>query len=154
FWAIKNMIKIERASLSKNHIKIMSNHPIDNLKERIEKRHALSKFLVEYLFEKSKSNNPDIEEQTLKPETLVEFSVHELKKAYEQNLTLYKQTVEIKDIEDALFYLSRIDSIKIEGGFLVTYNRLTLERKELDNKKQYTKDDYQKLHQFYESKVQ
>lgn len=53
-----------------------------------------------------------------------------------------------------MFYLSRIDAIKIEGGFLVVYNRLTIERIEQDNKKRYTKDDYQKLNQFYESKVQ
>jgi ATP-dependent DNA helicase RecQ len=34
------------------------------------------------------------------------------------------------------------------------YNRLTIERTEQDNKKRYTKDDYQKLNQFYENKVQ
>src|SRR5690606_28517481 len=44
--------------------------------------------------------------------------------------------------------------LKIEGGFLVLYNSLSIERTEQNNKKQYTKDDYQKLHQFYESKVQ
>jgi ATP-dependent DNA helicase RecQ len=36
----------------------------------------------------------------------------------------------------------------------VVYNRLTIERLEQDNKKRYTKDDYQKLNQFYENKVQ
>src|SRR5690606_4508123 len=54
----------------------------------------------------------------------------------------------------ALFYLSRIEAIKIEGGFLVLYNRLTIERIESNNKKQYTNDDYQKLDQFYKNKIQ
>ena len=58
------------------------------------------------------------------------------------------------DVEDALFYLSRIEAIKIEGGFLVVYNRLTIDRLEQDNRKKYTKDDYEKLNQFYENKVQ
>lgn len=35
----------------------------------------------------------------------------------------------------------------------MVYNQLTIERTEADNKKRYTKDDYQRLEQFYESKV-
>jgi ATP-dependent DNA helicase RecQ len=62
--------------------------------------------------------------------------------------------VSIEDIEDTLFYLSRIEAIKIEGGFLVVYNRLTIDRIEQDNKRRYKNDDYQKLNQFYENKVQ
>lgn len=37
---------------------------------------------------------------------------------------------------------------------MVIYNSLTIERIEPDNKKRYTKDDYQKLNQFYENKIQ
>lgn len=50
--------------------------------------------------------------------------------------------------------MSRIEAIKIEGGFLVVYNRLTIERTEQDNKKRYTKHNYQRLNQFYENKIQ
>ena len=59
-----------------------------------------------------------------KEEVLVEFSVHELKAAYENSQSLFKLEIGIDDIEDTLFYLSRIEAIKIEGGFLVVYNRL------------------------------
>ncbi|MDO9464464.1 MAG: AAA family ATPase [bacterium] len=69
-------------------------------------------------------------------------------------MNLFKIEVSIADIEDALFYLSRIDSIKIEGGFLVVYNPMTIERLEEDNKRRYKIEDYQKLDQFYENKVQ
>jgi len=62
--------------------------------------------------------------------------------------------ITIEDIEDTLFYLSRIDAIKIEGGFLVIYNPLTIERIEQNNQVQYKNDDYQKLRQFYENKIQ
>src|SRR5690606_774513 len=89
-----------------------------------------------------------------KEETLVSFSVHELKTAYEKLPGLFKLSISIEDIEDALFYLSRIEALKIEGGFLVVYNSLTIERIEQDNKRRYKVEDYQKLNQFYENKVQ
>lgn len=151
FWAIKNWIKRKNLD-SKNHLAVLSLYPKELLKDKLEKRHALSKFIIELLYEKSNMNAS--EEDLAKEEVLVEFSVLELKSAYEESLDLFKLNISLDDIEDTLFYLSRIEAIKIEGGFLVVYNRLTIERTEQNNKKQYTKDDYQKLHQFYESKVQ
>jgi len=85
---------------------------------------------------------------------LVEFSVQELKTAYENSQKLFQLKIDLDDIEDSLFYLSKIEAIKIEGGFMVVYNRLTIERLEPDNRKKYTKEDYGKLDQFYENKVQ
>ena len=152
FWAIKNWIKRHNEEYSKNHVVIVCVQPKDSLKEKLEKRHELAKFLVEFLYEKS---NLKIEEDEKdKEEVLVEFSVHELKDEYDKRPNLFKLNVLIEDIEDTLFYLSRIDAIKIEGGFLVVYNRLTIDRVEQDNKRRYKNDDYQKLNQFYENKVQ
>ena len=104
------------------------------------------------MYEKS-IKNPSEDDDT-KEDVLIEFSVNELKSAYDNSLDLFKTNINLDDIEDTLFYLSRIEAIKIEGGFLVVYNRLTIERIEQNNKKQYTKDDYQKLYQFYENKIQ
>ncbi|HSD06302.1 RecQ family ATP-dependent DNA helicase [Flavobacterium sp.] len=151
FWVIKNWIKRQNLEYSKNHIAIVSLHPKEILKEKLEKRYELAKFLVEFLYEKSNWNIANGEKD--KEEILVEFSVHELKAAYENGINL-RLDITIDDIEDTLFYLSRIEAVKIEGGFLIVYNRLTIERTEQDNKKRYTKDDYQKLNQFYENKVQ
>lgn len=152
FWAIKNWIKRQNLQYSKNHIAAISLHPRALLKEKLEKRHELAKFIIEFLHEKSNLNVT--EDEVEKEEVLVEFSVHELKAAYENHQSLFKLEIGIDDIEDTLFYLSRIEAIKIEGGFLVVYNRLTIERVEQDNKKRYKAEDYQKLNQFYENKVQ
>ncbi len=95
-----------------------------------------------------------LEDDAGKEEVLVEFSVHELKSAYENSHSLFKLSIDLDDIEDTLFYLSKIEAIKIEGGFMVVYNRLTIERLEQDNKIQYKKNDYEKLDQFYNNKVQ
>lgn len=152
FWSIKHWLKRQNLEYSRNHLAIICLHPKDLLKEKLEKRYELAKFIVELLFNKSNSM-PSANEAT-KEEVLVEFSVHELKEAYERSQNLFKLNISINDIEDTLFYLSRIEAIKIEGGFLVSYNRLTIERLEQDNKKRYKMEDYQKLNQFYENKVQ
>lgn len=152
FWAIKNWIKRQNLQYSKNHIAAISLHPKALLKEKLEKRHELAKFIIEFLHQRSNLNIT--EDEVKKEEVLIEFSVHELKTAYENHQSLFKLETGIDDIEDALFYLSRIEAIKIEGGFLVVYNRLTIERVEQDNKKRYKVEDYQKLNQFYENKIQ
>ena len=152
FWSIKNWLKRQNLDYSKNHFAALYLQPKNNLKEKLEKRHELARFIVEYFYEKNNQNISD--ENTNREEALIEFSVHELKSAYETSLSLFKVNITLDDIEDSLFYLSRIEAIKIEGGFLVVYNRLTIERLEQDNKKRYTKDDYEKLNLFYENKVQ
>lgn len=152
FWAIKNWIKRQNQEYSKNHVVVLCLHPKEMLKEKLDKRHELAKFIVEFLYAKSNLNIS--EDDVDKEEVLVEFSVHELKEEFEKRPTLFEMKITLDDVEDTLFYLSRIDAIKIEGGFLVVYNRLTIERVEQDNYKRYTKDDYQKLNQFYENKVQ
>jgi ATP-dependent DNA helicase RecQ len=152
FWTIKNWIKRHNESYSKNHVVIICIQPKQLLQEKLEKRHELSKFIVDFLYEKSNVNNSA--EELESENALVEFSVLELKDEFEKLPKLFDIKVSINDIEDTLFYLSRIDAIKIEGGFMIVYNRLTIERLEKDNKRRYKNEDYQKLNQFYENKVQ
>lgn len=152
FWSIKNWIKRKNLEYSKNHFAALSTISKSQLAEKVEKRIELAQFIVNYLYDKS--NQRVKMDEGDKDELLIEFSVHEIKLAYETVQGLFQYQFTIDDIEDTLFYLSRIDAIKIEGGFLVVYNRLTIERLEQNNKKQYTKDDYEKLNQFYENKVQ
>lgn len=153
FWTIKNWIKRHNKDYSKNHIVAISCQPKEELKERLERRHILAEFVVGYMYDKS---HKILEEgETEKDEVLVEFSVLELQAAFEkhsQGLFVFKATIE--DIEDTLFYLSRIEAIKIEGGFMVVYNKLTIDRIEQNNRVQYKEQDYQKLSQYYDHKVQ
>ena len=152
FWVIKNWIKRKQHDYSKNHLIISSNYSETELKDKFEKRHELARFIVEFLYLKSTQNLSH--DEANKEQVLVEFSVHQLKDEYEKQNTLFKLSIKLTDIEDALFYLSRIDAIKIEGGFLVVYNKLSIERLEQDNKKRYKTEDYKKLNQFYENKIQ
>ena len=152
FWAIKNWIRRKNLPSSKSHFAVQSLFAPQVLRDKIERCNRLAVFITGYLYDKAnaQASAADIG----KEEILVEFSVLELKTAYEQRLELYKLNIELEDIESGLFYLSRIGAIKIEGGFLVVYNRLSLERIELNNKKQYKNEDYQKLGRFYQNKIQ
>ena len=150
FWAIKNWIKRQHHNYSKNHVSIICNQPKDILKDKLEKKHILSESILKYLFKKTQ-NNQDTNKSN---EILVEFSVHELRDHYVNTSAMFKFDASIEDIEDALFYLSRIEAIKIEGGFLVVYNKLTIDRLEQNNQIQYKKDDYSQLEQFYQNKMQ
>ena len=152
FWAIKNWIKRRNLSYSKNHIAVLCLHPKETLREILEIRHKLAKFIVEFLFKEGNKNLSEDDEQ--KEEASVRFSVHELKDEFEKEVTSFEGKSTLEDIEDALFYLSRIDAVKIEGGFLVLHNQITIERLEEDNHKRYTTEDYERLNQFYENKAQ
>jgi len=152
FWAIKNWIKRRNLEFSKNHVAIVSLHPRELMIEQLSRRNKLARFIVEFLYQRS---NLDLSgEDAGKEEVLVEFSVLELKSEYERQQGLFQTEVSVADIEDTLFWLSRIDAIKIEGGFLVVYNSLTVERLEQDNRKRYTVEDYQSLNRFYGNKAQ
>ena len=152
YWGIKNWVSKKYASNSKNHVELKANLPIDELKDKFQKRHELASFMVEYLHKKAteKANELPLFSQ----EQAVDFSVMELKMAFESASGLFQRSCSLAEVEDALFYLSRMDALKIEGGFLVLYNRLTIERINKDNKVRYKQDDYQKLERFYENKVQ
>jgi ATP-dependent DNA helicase RecQ len=152
FWAIKGWIKRRNPDYSNTHVAIQCNHPKEKLKASFGKRWRLARFIVDFLFERSRSQPAEGEEG--KKEILVEFSILELKEAFEKNAGLFEDKCTIEDVENALFYLSRIEAIKIEGGFLIVYNRLEIERLELDNRKSFKKEDYQALEQFYDNKAE
>jgi len=151
FWAIKNWIRRRSLEYSRNHIQIGLLIDKTEFREKQEKRHLLAKLITEYLHQKAA---PLAGADNREEEVLIEFSVQELKEMIEREQGMFAVKAGIDDIEDSLFYLSRIEAIKIEGGFLVVYNKLTIERIEKNNRIQYKENDYEKLKQFYQQKVQ
>ncbi len=148
-WAIQGFIKKQNTP-NKNHINVKCLLSEKALKERIERKHILAIFFIEYLFAQAiKQNN-----RTEQTQITVEFSLLELEKSFVNKNVLFTEKISEKDVRDSLFYLSRIGALTIEGGFLVIYNRMVIERKEANNKAQYKKIDFQKLEQFYASKIE
>lgn len=155
-WVIKNWIKRQHTGYSANHIAVITLYDKNVLEEKLTKRHELSQFILEYLYDKTNNSMQEDhgKDNELREEVMVQFSVFELKEKFEQRLTIFNTKASAEDVEDALFYLSRIGALKIEGGFMVLYNPMAIERIERDNKKRYKVEDYKKLKAFYENKVQ
>ena len=144
YWTIRNYIqKNTDAALSRVHI-----IPKIGIEAFRKKRNAcvdISGFIVSYLFDRYSSDKSE------KEEILVQYSIMELKNAYEQSRAV---KITDQDIEEALLYLSKIDAMKLDGNFLVIYNSMEITRLELDNKIKYKKDDYKQLNDFYCQKIQ
>jgi ATP-dependent DNA helicase RecQ len=152
FWSIKNWIKRQMLDCSNNYMSLICLIQKEDLETKLAKRHELAQFILEYLYEKININSR--ENDTLTEEALIEFSVFDLKKEFDNRVTFFNTQITLDDIEDTLYYLSKIEALKIEGGFLVVYNGMGIERIEQDNKKRYKVEDYQKLGEFYQSKIQ
>ena len=150
FWKIRKHIKCANEEFSRNHVRIMPLCSRDSLREILAIRHELSRFILERLYKRREGVNAEQDEA----DVLVGFSVLELKRAYEEDAFLFKRAIAIADIEDALFYLSRIEALRVEGGFLILYSPMRIERLEKDLRRRYRLEDYRKLDEHYVNRVQ
>lgn len=119
---------------------------------RFDVRIRLSRFLLSRLYEMAESRPA---EEASKPIT---FSVVAMLKQYQQQLrsSLFSaeaEQVTLADVEEALLYLSKIGSLRLEGGFLVLYNAMEINRIK-DSKCRYKVEDYRLLNEFYKQKIQ
>ena len=118
---------------------------------RFEKRLEISRFTVRWLYQlASEAENGNA------PDKAVQFSVVELLnriKSSSQTLFGGLNDIQLEDVEEALLYLSKIGALKLEGGFLVLYNAMNIQRIK-DNKSRYKQDDYRMLNEFYKQKIQ
>lgn len=154
-WSIKGWIKRKQSKTidkSSGHISIEFKQTKDIIKQQIENRTLIAKFVLEYITKKHQQ--PIAETDT--PKVQVNFSMMELKTAYEQSQknTIFKKSVTYDILDDALFYLNRIKAMKFDGDFMVIYNAMRIERIEKDNKKNYNKENYKDLQLFYKNKIE
>ena len=143
FWAIKGLIKREVSKYSKNHIRIMLMNDNSKALEELESRWNIAEYILKYL-----------DEINAVKESTVEFSVLELMEEYNFSMQLMNKNATSKQIEDSLYYLSKIGALKLDGGFLVTYNAFSIERLVKDNKIRYKTEDYKNLKNYYKQKME
>ncbi len=143
YWVIKGLITKETSQYNKNLVRVNFAYKKEEVFQIIQKRYDIARINLEY-FESLNVNN----------DTTVHFSVLELVNNFNFEMQLLQQTASSNELEDSLLYLSKIGAIKIEGGFVVSYNALSIERIEHDNKIRYKLEDYKKLKQYYEQKTQ
>ena len=143
FWAVKGLIKRETSKYSKDYIKIMLTKERVKAMEELERRWDIAEFILK-----------NLDEINANKESVVEFSVLELMEEYNFRMQLMNRKSTPWQIEDALYYLSKIGALRIEGGFLVTYNGLSIERLVKDNKIRYKTEDYKDLKNYYKQKTE
>lgn len=115
---------------------------------RFEKRMDIARFIIDTL---------NAEKDSTKETSLVNFSLVELLRQYttkqKQILFKDKDKTDIADIEEALLYLTKTELMKIEGGFIVIYNTMQIERK-AERRARYSKEQYRLLDEFYKQRIQ
>lgn len=149
YWEIRNFIQKKRIDRENDlyQIKIKDS---DLLKEDILWRHDLSIETYE-LLEKFQLEQKEKQVTKGKKDLPVSFSMLELKNSNK----LFGQIKEedIKRYEKTLLFLNQIKSIKLEGGFMVTYNRLNVEN--IDSSiPRFTIDNFKKMEDHYHHKTE
>ncbi len=135
-----------------HNLEVVRQMDIESTLKRFEKRLAICQFSIEWLYKQISSDTTTEESQN----NGIQFSVVELlndMKTSEDNFSGVLQDVQLEDVEEALLYLSKIGSLKLEGGFLVLYNAMDIRRIK-DNRLRYKQDDYRMLNEFYRQKIQ
>lgn len=118
--------------------------------QRLEKRIDICRFAIDWLYALTSTNSNDNKEGA------VQFSIIELLNAIKnQNQGLFSDfsTICLEEVEEALLYLSQIGALKLEGGFLVLYNAMDIQRLK-DNRQRYKQEEYRMLNEFYKQKMQ
>ena len=144
FWSLEKYIDKPKHTLDNNYeIKLGNSGNKEILLEKIEKRIEISDFILEYLCNKSRYEKSDN----------INFSMAELVESFRAQIS-YVHKCNLQDVQTALLYLTKTFILKIEGGFLVLYNAMNIERLITDNKIQYKKDDYKTLEEYYKLKIE
>lgn len=145
FWTIKGYIVKENA-FQGDHCMVCFSEDPDAIAARIEKRADLSASAIARLAEMSKPVGKDGDSKAV-------FSLQGDLLDW-HNQTTIQNPATLEEMKDTLLYLAKTGAITLEGGFMVLYNRLSVERLVMDNKVKYKKDDYRNLEEFYKQRVQ
>ena len=150
FLSIKSYIK-KRENAGNGVINAALCHDLERVSQKSNNRIEICRFVIDYLY-KNKANNENVNGQTA-----LQFSItalyHDFVEQQKYNIFTKNEKYQIVDVEEALLYLSKIGALKLEGGFLVIYNAMEVNRLK-DAKYRYNISDYRKLDDFYKQKQQ
>lgn len=149
YWEIRNFIKKTRVD-RENDLYQINVKQYAALSEDIKWRHGLTLDVYE-LLEKFYKEQKEKDTSQDKKDLPVSFSMLELKNSNQ----LFGQIKEedIKRYEKTLLFLNQIKSIKLEGGFMVSYNRLNIE--EINNSiPRFTNENFKKMDEHYHHKTE
>ncbi len=149
YWEIRNFAQKNRVDRENDlyQIRIKQNTA---LSEEIEWRHELAidvYKILENIYKEQKTKLETIDKKDLP----VSFSMLELKNS--NQLFGKVKEADLKRYERTLLFLNQIKSIKLEGGFMVYYNRLNIEDID-DSIPRFTVANFKKMSQFYHHRTE
>ncbi len=140
FWCALGLTR--RTAVDEHHTVLTLTAPVHGMQRNHQMRQEVCTFILK-AFEKQ--GNAD-------PADAIPFSVLQLKKAYEQQLSLLDTHVSIDDIQHSLLYLAKTGTLTLEGGFLVSYAPIRLHILKPGSTR-FLKQDYLPLRRHYEQKL-
>ena len=146
FLSLKGYIhKREQGSTDSVSVRLQASSEVSMA--RFGRRMDICRFIVQTL---------SADRDASKDMTLVEFSVVELLRQYIRKRKEFifsdQENPTIADIEEALLYLTKTELMKIEGGFIVIYNTMQIDRI-ADRRARYGKEQYRLLDEFYKQRI-
>lgn len=146
FWTIKGYIRKVSQNIGSDYFDVYPDFPVDTFREKFGLRMELCRFILSELDSMDAiASNENC--------TTVTFSLVRLLESFNSKLSLYSTKAEIADMQESLLYLAKTGIVSIEGGFMVIYSKLEIERL-ADNRLRYKKENYQDLDNFYRQRIQ
>lgn len=140
---------VQKTDLGDGTIRIVASQANDALQKRFLRRKAICDFALTKMKELA-AQSPDNEKNK------VVFSVvalhHDIQTA-RHDLFDDLSDVTMEEVEEALLYMQKTNVLDMEGGFLVLYNTMKIQRKK-ERKYSFVKDDYRLLQEFYRQRMQ
>ncbi len=149
YWSVSNSIHKERIDRTTEQYQIKLKEPHDKLANKIRQRKKMGEFCLA-VFERDYLAKAKTDED-FNDKKLIEFSTLEI---MERVNPLLGENRTIREYEYLLLYLHRLNVIELKSGLLVFYNPMKIIRREENNRKQYTLDDFEQLARFYQSKTE
>ncbi len=150
YWMIKHLIT-KKLKADETVTYVFPAFSPEQIRKRIERRNLIAEYAAKRLFELSES-----EEVQPKDSVEVWYSMDELVEGFRTRVDLFNEGTgcTLQEMEDALLFLSKIESMNLQGDFLVKYSAFRIRRLIMDNKIRYKQDDYKQLDEYYKQKVQ
>ena len=147
FMAARNLMDVQEDA-GNRLCSIVPRTDMGTILQRQSRRTGLCRFIINALYQSLAGTQENQAE--------VQFSLVGLYEAFceQMPLDMRGQKTELKDVEEAILFLSRMGILSMEGGFLIQYNTLQLERLRMDNRVRYKQEDYRQLNEHYSQKAQ
>jgi ATP-dependent DNA helicase RecQ len=149
YWSISTIAKKERLDRTTEQYRIKLKGDYGQVLTAMQLRKKMAAFCLA-IFERDYLRQAKTDAD-FSDKKLIEFSTLELLEKVNQ---VSGEVYTVRQYEYLLLYLHHLNIIELKSGLLIFYNPMRIVRKEENNRKQYTLEDFEQLARFYQSKTE